>query len=122
LLFFDFTKFKSNFHADMALINSTVLPIKSIPMQLTGLNAVKQRGSCLVRCSSSVVENVRQNVASKSVRAQDLVAKYIEEAEARNGALKSFISIDKEGAMQQVKERMQACLSKEPLPATATKI
>jgi len=71
-------------------------------MQRAGLSAVKQRGKCLVRCSSSVIEHVRQNVASKSVRAQDLVQKYIEQAEARNAALNSFISIDREYAMQQV--------------------
>lgn len=87
----------------MALKNSAVLPAKSIPMQRTGISVVKHRGSCLVRCSSSVVEQVRQNVASKSVNAQEVVQKYIEQAEARNGALNSFISIDGEGAMRQVR-------------------
>jgi hypothetical protein len=88
----------------MALIKPTGSPNNSFPMQLTGLNAVKQRGNCLVRCSSSVIEHIRENVASKSVRAQDLVQKYIEQAEARNVALNSFISIDRECAMQQVRE------------------
>lgn len=91
------------FHADMALINSIVFPGNSFPMQRAGLKAVKQRGNCLVRCSSSVVEHVGQNVASKSVSAQDLVQKYIDLAEARNAALNSFISIDRECAMQQVR-------------------
>lgn len=87
----------------MALINSTVLPAKSFKMQRAGLNAVNQRGSRLICCSSSVIEQVRQNVASKSVRAQDLVQQYIEQAEARNADLNSFISIDRDGAMLQVR-------------------
>ncbi len=69
-------------------------------MQRVGVTAVMQRGNCLIRCSSSVAENV----ASKTARAQDLVQKYIEQAEARNGALHSFISIDREGAMKQVRQ------------------
>ncbi|KAL4519381.1 hypothetical protein Ndes2526A_g00468 [Nannochloris sp. 'desiccata'] len=94
----------------MALINSTVLPAKSFKMQRAGLNAVNQRGSRLICCSSSVIEQVRQNVASKSVRAQDLVQQYIEQAEARNADLNSFISIDRDGAMlqaAQVDERIK---------------
>ncbi len=80
-------------------MKSTVLPTISIPMQRVGINAVKQRGGCLIRCSSSITDHI----ASKNQNAQDLVEKYIAQAEERNGALNSFISIDREGAMQQVR-------------------
>lgn len=57
----------------------------------------------LVRCSASTVEQVRQHVVTtKSMRAQELVERYLDRAEQHNATLNSFISIDREGALQQV--------------------
>ena len=84
----------------LARSSAALMPPKS------SIQRAMQRGNMLIRCSSSSssssTSSLLQNVASKSVSAQEVVQQYLEQAEARNGSLNSYITIDRQGAMQQV--------------------
>lgn len=60
------------------------------------------RGWQVARCSSSAVQTVRQQVATKQRSAREVAQQYLKNIAATEGKIGAFISVDEEGALQQV--------------------
>jgi hypothetical protein len=56
-----------------------------------------------VRCYASAVQHARNQLITKNATATELVQQYLQRAQAVEPSLNSFVTIDVEGALQQVR-------------------
>lgn len=55
----------------------------------------------VVRCSSSAIQTIRQQVGSRSRSATDVCSEFLQRVQQSNQELGSFLAVDAEGALQQ---------------------
>ncbi len=61
------------------------------------------RGSHIVKCSSSAVQTVRHQVATKTRSAKEVTQQYLQNISATEGKISSFITVDQDHALLQVR-------------------
>jgi hypothetical protein len=75
---------------------------RQIHVSLTSAQPHRQRHQVAAFCSSSQIAQIQSNIASGSRSATDVVEQYLAAAEAQEPALQSFVTLDRDGALEQV--------------------
>lgn len=69
---------------------------------LTAAPPTRQRRQFATFCSGSQIAQIQSDIASGSKSATDVVQQYLASAEAQEPTLQSFITLDRDGALDQV--------------------